>query len=257
MAGSRPWHPGTQAQPRLPVSAGMAVRTSTSPLLFWALGITGVTLVGLIVTFIVIKPPRSSQLMSAAPAKVVNLPIPAVPSAVGDTLKTPPALTGGGAAVESKTSPSVINQPNSSDPGVSAAPEVNLAAPKTPPAAGAEIAGPRSDPNAFSAAATGNTSPPPTRQDLAASSHRNAAVPQPEPPTDPVADKSIPKLTDSGLILQALAWSPDPLRRMAVINDLIVREGSTISGYTVKHITADDVMVAQGNRVWRLAFAMQ
>ena len=96
------------------------------------------------------------------------------------------------------------------------------------------------------------TAPPPqpVRQDLAAGT-------EPELTTAPGGAESIPKLTDSALILQAVAWSPDPLRRMAVINDLIVREGSTISGYSVKRITGDDVLVSQGLLVWRLTFAVK
>ena len=65
------------------------------------------------------------------------------------------------------------------------------------------------------------------------------------------------RIADSKLKLQALAWSADDDRRMAVINGRIVREGESVDGYQVMQIREEDVVVNDGGKSWRLEFGMQ
>jgi MSHA biogenesis protein MshK len=65
------------------------------------------------------------------------------------------------------------------------------------------------------------------------------------------------RIEDSKLKLQALAWSADDARRMAVINGRIVREGESVDGYQVMQIREEDVVVNDGGKSWRLEFGMQ
>jgi type II secretory pathway component PulC len=65
------------------------------------------------------------------------------------------------------------------------------------------------------------------------------------------------KLTDAKIKLQALAWSSDATRRMAVINGRIVREGESMDGYQINQIRQDDVVVSDGRQSWRLEFGLK
>ena len=65
------------------------------------------------------------------------------------------------------------------------------------------------------------------------------------------------RLTDSKLKLQALAWSSDASRRMAVINGRIVREGESADGYQIDQIRKEDVVVSDGRQSWSLEFGLQ
>lgn len=64
-------------------------------------------------------------------------------------------------------------------------------------------------------------------------------------------------ISDAELMLQAIAWSDDTARRMAVINNHIVREGETVDGYSVIKIREDDVIVNDGSTSWRLQFRLK
>jgi hypothetical protein len=83
-----------------------------------------------------------------------------------------------------------------------------------------------------------------------------------EPATEKSAggDKSrldtLSVITDSKLKLQAIAWSDDAARRMAVINNHIVREGETVDGFSITSIRRDDVIVNDGSSSWRLEFSL-
>ena len=68
---------------------------------------------------------------------------------------------------------------------------------------------------------------------------------------------SLSTMTDSKLKLQAIAWSNDATRRMAVINDQIVREGGMVDGFSVTHIRRDDVIVNDGTTSSRLEFSLK
>lgn len=65
------------------------------------------------------------------------------------------------------------------------------------------------------------------------------------------------KLADSNIKLQALAWSKDAARRMAVINGRIVREGESMEGYQIKQIREEDVVVSDGKQSWQLEFGLK
>jgi hypothetical protein len=65
------------------------------------------------------------------------------------------------------------------------------------------------------------------------------------------------KLNDSKIKLQALAWSSDAARRMAVINGRIVREGESIDGYQINQIRQEDVVVSDGRESWSLEFGLK
>ena len=69
--------------------------------------------------------------------------------------------------------------------------------------------------------------------------------------------KTYDRFTDSKLKLQALAWSDDAVRRMAVINGRIVHEGESVDGYQVVKIREEDVILNQGGKSWRLEFGLQ
>ena len=63
---------------------------------------------------------------------------------------------------------------------------------------------------------------------------------------------SIPVLAADRLHLHAVAWSPSPVQRMAVINERIVREGESTEGFLLVHIGADYIIVREDGVSWRL-----
>ena len=65
------------------------------------------------------------------------------------------------------------------------------------------------------------------------------------------------RLDNSILKLQALAWSNDASRRLAVINGHVVHEGEAVEGYQVTRIRQEDVVVSDGRKSWRLVFGLQ
>jgi hypothetical protein len=65
---------------------------------------------------------------------------------------------------------------------------------------------------------------------------------------------SLQRIVDSRLKLQAIAWFDDVGRRMAVINNRIVREGESVDGFSITQIRPDDVVVSDGTELWRLEF---
>ncbi len=69
--------------------------------------------------------------------------------------------------------------------------------------------------------------------------------------------KTYARLNDSEIKLQALAWSADTSKRMAVINGRIVREGESLDGYQINQIRPEDVVVSDGRQLWRLEFGLQ
>jgi hypothetical protein len=69
--------------------------------------------------------------------------------------------------------------------------------------------------------------------------------------------KTYDRIADSKLKLQALAWSDDSVRRMAVINGRIVHEGDSVDGYQVVEIRTEEVIVKAGGKSWRLEFGLR
>lgn len=64
------------------------------------------------------------------------------------------------------------------------------------------------------------------------------------------------RIDDSKLKLQALAWSDNVSKRIAVINGRIVREGESVDGYRVVEIRKDVVVVNEGGKSWLLVFGL-
>ena len=62
------------------------------------------------------------------------------------------------------------------------------------------------------------------------------------------------RLRDPAIKLQAIAWSSDPDRRMAMINEQILHEGQTIEGYTIAAIGEESVTMRKGNEAWELRY---
>lgn len=60
-----------------------------------------------------------------------------------------------------------------------------------------------------------------------------------------------------GLTLQAIAWDPDKKKRFAVINNQIIREGQTVDGKVVKHISEDEIIVVSGSKHWKIEFRIE
>lgn len=88
-------------------------------------------------------------------------------------------------------------------------------------------------------------------------SSRQSVPPAPTRPDETASQESktsLRLLRDDALTLQAVAWSSDPERRMAVINEQIVREGTTIDGYTIAAIREKSVVVRKGAEAWELRY---
>jgi len=69
--------------------------------------------------------------------------------------------------------------------------------------------------------------------------------------------KTYARLNDSKIKLQALAWSSDAAKRMAVINGRIVREGESMDGYQINQIRQEDVVVSDDRQSWSLEFGLK
>ena len=65
------------------------------------------------------------------------------------------------------------------------------------------------------------------------------------------------RLQNTDITLQAIAWAPEPAKRIAVINGSIVREGETIEGFTLMRIRKDDIVLNDGRKTWQLNFGLK
>ena len=65
------------------------------------------------------------------------------------------------------------------------------------------------------------------------------------------------RVDGSKLKLQALAWYHEAARRMAVINNRVVREGESVDGYQITQIRQEDVVVNDGRKSWSLEFGLK
>jgi hypothetical protein len=82
-----------------------------------------------------------------------------------------------------------------------------------------------------------------------------AAAPAKKPPSQVV--RSYRRLDDSKLDLQAIAWSKEAKRRIAVINGHIVHEGESVEGFLVNQIRQEDVVVNDGTESWQLELGLK
>jgi len=99
--------------------------------------------------------------------------------------------------------------------------------------------------------------PPPVRPGSQKDDRSVAASTLAEPSSRTRPPVTYDRIDDSKLKLQALAWSDDAARRMAVINGSIVHEGESVDGYQVVNIREEDVIVNEGGKSWRLEFGLQ
>ena len=89
-------------------------------------------------------------------------------------------------------------------------------------------------------------------------------IPNPKPLTGQMAGeknqgietpKDNPKpLKEGRLLLQAIAWSSIPEKRMAVISNEVVKEGKSVQGFEVVQIKEGGVVLKEKGQTWSLGF---
>lgn len=62
-------------------------------------------------------------------------------------------------------------------------------------------------------------------------------------------------LKEGRLLLQAIAWSSIPEKRMAVISNEVVKEGKNVQGFEVVQIKENAVVIKEKGQTWSLVFA--
>jgi hypothetical protein len=85
---------------------------------------------------------------------------------------------------------------------------------------------------------------------------QKAVAPAPELPA-PQAAPRVAILEDPALALQAISWSEDPEKRMAIINGHICREKETVAGYVIDAIHSGDVVISKGGKAGKLVFKIR
>jgi hypothetical protein len=60
-----------------------------------------------------------------------------------------------------------------------------------------------------------------------------------------------------GLDLQAISWAADTQKRLAIINGTLCRENESVSGFIIKQINPDDVIVSKGSITGRLVLKIR
>lgn len=78
-----------------------------------------------------------------------------------------------------------------------------------------------------------------------------------EPSIFKAEEVKIPVLKDPEMKLQAITWSKDPQKRIAVINNSILRQGEAVSGYRIDAINQDDVVLNDKGRKWKILFRIR
>ena len=76
----------------------------------------------------------------------------------------------------------------------------------------------------------------------------------------PVANKTEPPIAvieDASVELQAISWSADAAKRMAIINGKICREKDRVAGYVIQAINSDDVIVSKGSEKGKIVFKIR
>lgn len=77
---------------------------------------------------------------------------------------------------------------------------------------------------------------------------------EPPSPSEGREIVSIKVLEGAEMNLQAISWAPGADRRVAVINNRIVKEGDRVSGFLIFKINRDDVILSDGGELWKLNF---
>ena len=78
-----------------------------------------------------------------------------------------------------------------------------------------------------------------------------------EPSIFKAEEVKIPVLKDPEMKLQAITWSKDPQKRIAVINNSILRQGEAVSGYRIDAINQDDVVLNDRGKKWKILFRIR
>ncbi len=100
--------------------------------------------------------------------------------------------------------------------------------------------------------ASQSTRPPLTREP------KTGAIPsslETQNPT-PGAPKNVvkPYRGDPPIKLQAIAWSENPTQRLAVINDIVAKEGQWIGDILLERIQPEKIIIRKGAQRWELEF---
>lgn len=87
---------------------------------------------------------------------------------------------------------------------------------------------------------------------------KTEAIPSPletQNPT-PGAPKIVikPYRGDPPIKLQAIAWSENPTQRLAVINDIVAKEGQWIGDILLERIQPEKIIIRKGSQRWELKF---
>jgi hypothetical protein len=101
---------------------------------------------------------------------------------------------------------------------------------------------------------TQNTSAPPNGK-ATIGSIGSVKVKEPPLPAESREIASIKVLEGTEMKLQAISWSPGVERRIAVINNRIVKEGDRVNGFLVHRINRDDVILNKDEELWKLSFS--
>ena len=64
-------------------------------------------------------------------------------------------------------------------------------------------------------------------------------------------------LNDPDMKLQAITWSANPQKRLAIINNRILRQGETVGRYRINTINQDDIVLYDGDQQWKLLFRIR
>jgi len=115
----------------------------------------------------------------------------------------------------------------------------------------------------------------PREPDTSADSDRETPAMNPDPSLDkPPGPMNEPKTKDlfettlkkettrplaghPGWTLQAIAWAPDPKKRIAVINGSVLKEGTAFEGALVSRIDENEVTLLKGEDVFRLVINLR
>jgi hypothetical protein len=64
-------------------------------------------------------------------------------------------------------------------------------------------------------------------------------------------------IEDTSVELQAISWSADPDKRLAIINGKICRENDHVGGYMIQTIKPDEVILTKGSVKGKLVFEIR
>jgi hypothetical protein len=129
--------------------------------------------------------------------------------------------------------------------------------PQPPPAPPPEEASPPTAPPVAKAVPMPKAVPPPAVKKISPAPLKEKPPARAvEAKPDRAATADLPVLT-TDLKLQAISWASAPGDRLAVINGNIMREGTSLEGYSIVQIDRDEVVVRKGSEQWKLVFNLR